>query len=290
MKWESVKLETIGEQIRGVSYKPSDVANVYSDGYTALYRANNITEKGVLHDDLVYVKNARISQKQKLKVGDILIAASSGSKNIVGKAVYIDIERTVSFGAFCKVVRPIKNRVAHKYLGYYFQSPVYRKKISHLSAGANINNIRKEDISNLEVPLPPFHVQEQIVDTLDKADALRRKDQELLAKYELLAQAIFYDMFGDPMNNEKEWDIKPVIDVADCIVPGRDKPKSFTGNIAWITTEDIQHLGFTNKSKKNIGLTVEEIKQVKAKIIPKNSVIMTCVGDLGMISVAETTW
>jgi type I restriction enzyme S subunit len=43
---------------------------------------------------------------------------------------------------------------------------------------------------------------------LDTADALRRKDEALLKKYDELAQAIFIDMFGDPVKNEKGWEVK----------------------------------------------------------------------------------
>jgi type I restriction enzyme S subunit len=51
-------------------------------------------------------------------------------------------------------------------------------------------------------------------------------------------------------------------------VPGRDKPKSFTGNTPWFTTEDLNHKGFVTKSKKGLGLTDEEIKEVRARVIP----------------------
>src|SRR5690606_6975475 len=65
-----------------------------------------------------------------------------------------------------------------------------------------------KDINNIEIPLPPLPVQQRIADVLDKADALRRKDQALLKKYDELAQAIFIDMFGDPVKNEKGWEVK----------------------------------------------------------------------------------
>src|SRR5690606_1494317 len=98
-----------------------------------------------------------------------------------------------------------KDNINRKYLNFYFQSSKYRSVISQLSSGANINNIRNEHIDNLEIPLPPLPVQQRIADMLDKADALRRKDQELLKKYDELAQAIFIEMFGDPVKNEKGW-------------------------------------------------------------------------------------
>ena len=93
-------------------------------------------------------------------------------------------------------------------------------------------------------------------------------------------------MFGDPVKNTKNWKIKKVIDVCDCMVPGRDKPKSFTGDIPWITIEDLNVNGVTYKSKSNLGLTDCEINQVKRKKVPKDSVLMSCVGNLGICSIA----
>lgn len=93
-------------------------------------------------------------------------------------------------------------------------------------------------------------------------------------------------MFGDPVKNDKGWEVDVVINKCGCIVPGRDKPKSFTGNIPWITTNDLIQLGETKISKSRIGLDDDEIKEVRARKIPKNSVLMTCVGDLGIISIA----
>lgn len=72
-------------------------------------------------------------------------------------------------------------------------------------------------------------------------------------------------MFGDPVFNPKSWNVKRVIDVCDCMVPGRDKPKSFTGNTPWITIEDLEVNSITYKSKSNLALTDDEINEVKRK-------------------------
>ena len=93
-------------------------------------------------------------------------------------------------------------------------------------------------------------------------------------------------MFGDPVLNPKSWNVKRVIDVCDCMVPGRDKPKSFTGNTPWITIEDLEVNSITYKSKSNLALTDDEINEVKRKKVPKNSVLMSCVGNLGICSIA----
>lgn len=69
--------------------------------------------------------------------------------------------------------------------------------------GAGLKHISKGFINDLDIPLPPLPIQKRIAEILDAADALKRKDQELLKKYDELAQAIFIDMFGDPVKNEK---------------------------------------------------------------------------------------
>jgi type I restriction enzyme S subunit len=200
MNWKLVKVGDVAKQVRGVSYKPADVSETLDEECLPILRANNITDTGLIFSDFVYVNKRAISKQQMLKTGDIVIAASSGSKSIVGKAGYFNGGYEVSFGAFCKVIRPNEN-ILPKYLSYYFTSDSYRKIISNLSEGANINNLRTEHLDNLVLPLPPLPIQQKIAAILDEADALRRKDKALLAKYDELLQAVFHDMFGDPDDN-----------------------------------------------------------------------------------------
>jgi type I restriction enzyme S subunit len=148
--------------------------------------------------------------------------------------------------------------------------------------------------SNKEIPVPKVDIQnkntktqQRIAAILDNAAALRDKTAQLLTEYDLLAQSIFLEMFGDPVLNPKEWKKSKTIDYCQCIVPGRDKPKSFTGNTPWVTTNDLIHLGFTDSSKIEKGLSKNEIDQVRAKVIPVDSVILTCVGDLGIVTVIK---
>ena len=153
--------------------------------------------------------------------------------------------------------------------------------------GGSLLRARPTFVSKIKIPLPPLTEQKRIAQILDKADELRQKRQQSIEKLDELLQATFIDMFGDPITNPKGWEICEVGKVTDCIVPARDKPKSFTGDIPWITTDDLNHLGFTETSKKNIGLTNEEITLAKARLIPKNSVVISCVGNLGLASIAS---
>ena len=210
-EWKTVRLGDVCEQIRGVSYKPADLHNDLDDNSVTLLRANNIFEDVLNYDDLVYVDNKKVSNFQYLKRGDILICASSGSRNLVGKAACLEEDRKLTFGAFCKVLRT--DTINHGFFKHYFFSPTYRLTISNLSAGANINNIRAEDLDNLQIPLPPLETQKQIAAVLDKCTSLISKYKKMLKKYDTLIKSRFIEMFGDPSKNNKKWEIKKLGDI-----------------------------------------------------------------------------
>ena len=88
--------------------------------------------------------------------------------------------------------------------------------------------------------MPAITTQKRIAEILDAADALRRKDQELLHKYEELAQAIFIDMFGDPVKNEKGWEVKTIGDVCYSVKDGPHvSPKYTKTGIPFISVNNI---------------------------------------------------
>ena len=196
------------EQIRGVSYKPDDICSQGEENAVAILRANNIQDDGLNFDDLVYVKKSKVSNNQFIKAGDIVVCASSGSKNLVGKASIAKVDLAMSFGAFCKVVRATK--VLPEYLGYYFQSPTYRSKISDLAGGANINNIRNEHIDELFIVVPDWKDQVTIAQKLDKICELISFQKLQLLKLDELVKSRFIELFGDPEQNQLGWDKKPL--------------------------------------------------------------------------------
>ncbi|MCR6659657.1 MAG: restriction endonuclease subunit S [Asticcacaulis sp.] len=212
-------LSEIAEQLRGVSYGKSDVTDHPADGYIPVLRANNITDVGLALDDLVYVRSNKVASKQKIKSGDIVIAASSGSISVVGKAAQAEFDLDAGFGAFCKVVRP-SEKVNARYLGHFFKTSEYRQKMSTLAAGANINNLKNEHIDDLLIPLPPLDEQKRIAAILDQADALRRLRQRSLDRLNTLSQAIFYEMFGDPATNPLSFPTRKASEMAKRITVG----------------------------------------------------------------------
>lgn len=72
-------------------------------------------------------------------------------------------------------------------------------------------------------------------------------------------------------------------EVCCSIVPNRDKPKCFSGNIPWITLPSFDECNiYINEGGSKIGLTPEEVKAFNARVIPAGSVLMSCVGRFGL--------
>lgn len=198
-----VKIQEIANQVRGVSYKPTDLHDSLNDSSVILLRANNIDDGKINFDDVVYVDKSKVSKEQYLKKGDILVCVSSGSKQLVGKAASVDFDQECTFGAFCKVVRPQKKYA--EYVGKYFQSNIYRSKISAVALGANINNIRNEHIDLLELNVYTEDENRGVVQVISCLQSIIENRKQELQKLDELIKARFVDMFGNIILNEKCW-------------------------------------------------------------------------------------
>ncbi len=136
-----------------------------------------------------------------------LVAISSGSKKVIGKAVRIENDGIGAFGAFCKVLRP-NDEVDPLLFSFYFKRPEYRFHISNAVSGANINNIRNEHLDDLNFPI--IDNPSNVADILDKTDALRKKRKESIKLLDDFLRSTFLAMFGDPHKNPKGWDKKTI--------------------------------------------------------------------------------
>lgn len=168
-RYEPTNLGPFISVIRGVSYKPADIKEFAEDGVTIL-RSNNISDGEINYDDLVYVSDSCVSQKQYLRSGDIVMCGSNGSKKLVGKAgLFTGEHGNTSFGAFCLGIR-CNDNLSPEYLNAYFNSDMYRSIIEELGNGTNIINIRPDHITSLAIPIPNIEAQKRFVSMSRQAD------------------------------------------------------------------------------------------------------------------------
>ena len=201
--WKVVKLGELGDLVRGVSYKKKEVTDTESLGYLPVLRATNIQDRQlILEEELVYVKAEKVSDSQLLRIGDVIIAMSSGSKSVVGKAAQLDMDWKGSFGAFCAVYRH-NSMVEPFFIGHVFQTKNYRKHLLREARGTNINNLSKNHILDYQFPLPPLPEQRaiaHILQTIQEAKSTRQREiaLERERKAALMDQLFSYGTKGEP--------------------------------------------------------------------------------------------
>ena len=165
-RWSKTTLGSLVEVLRGVSYKKVDASSISTEGLVPLLRATNI-DRVLNFDGLVYVPTHYVNPDQYLRPGDIVIAASSGSSAVVGKAAQLNKEWFGTFGAFCLGLRAV-SAMDNRFLAWFLQGTEYRNRTSQLAAGVNINNLRREHIEGIPIPLPPLAEQRRIVAEIEK--------------------------------------------------------------------------------------------------------------------------
>ena len=286
-----LSMKALARQIRGVSYKPEDLHDGPDSSSIMLLRANNIGDGRINFKDVVYVDRTRVSQEQLLQKGDILICASSGSKSLVGKAATFDLDMEVTFGAFCKVVRP-NDTENMEYISMFFQSPHYRHEISTVAIGANINNIRNEHIDALQVQWPSDESRKSAVAILSKTDSIIRYRKGELQALDNLIKARFVEMFGSPDLGAKKPDWKPISSIGTVVggaTPKTSIPEYWDGEYRWITPAELDNAsGYIYDSARK--LTEAGIKSCSLTEMPVGTVILSSRAPIGKVAIAGNTF
>lgn len=271
------KLKEIVTQIRGVSYKPTDIKSEI-DGIPIL-RANNIQDDGINLDELVYIDSKKVHEEQYLKKGDIVICASSGSKNLVGKAATYNKNEKASFGAFCKVVRVNESEnLCKEFVQQYFQSKLYRNAISELSIGANINNIKTEHIDALEINVPSLPEQQKIAAHLDSIQSAIDNKKQQLQQLDELVKSKFVEMFGENPVESGKWKVEKLDELCSKISDGvHAKPEYTEIGMPFISVVNMNTGKLSFNDCKFVSVEAYE-KMIKSTNPEKDDVLYTKVG------------
>jgi type I restriction enzyme S subunit len=135
-------------------------------------------------------------------------------------------------------------RVFPHYLRHVLVSDLFHSKFMATvsGVGGSLLRARPAEVAKIKVPLPPLPEQRRIAKILDKADALRAKRREAIAKLDQLLQSVFLEMFGDPSTNARGWRVSTIGDeceVGSGSTPSRQVEAYFEGNIPWVKSTEV---------------------------------------------------
>lgn len=134
-----------------------------------------------------------------------------------------------------------KTILNYKFLYYCLSTDYYKRFIQKLAFGAAMPALSFSTFKDFNIPVPPLQTQHRIVEELDCLTSIIEKQKKQLEEPDNLAQAIFYDMFGDPIENEKGWKNEILINLCTKITDGtHDTPLKLTEGIKFITGKHIR--------------------------------------------------
>lgn len=174
----------------------------------------------------------------------------------------------------------------NKYLFYLLKS--LKPLIESKGTGSTFKAISKAIINEIEIPLPPLPVQRRIVEILEQADALRHLRAQADAEMQKLLQSVFYEMFGDPVRNEKGWEIRKIEDLCSVVTDGEHiTPIRKDLGIYLLSARNIQNHKIALSDVDFIDN--EEYNRISQRIKPKRSdILLSCSGTIGRVAQIKT--
>lgn len=215
MTWKKVKLDILCKMNSGGTPSRKNLSFYSGDIPWAKISDIEAAKGGIVLDTEEHITNSGLSAiNNRIFESGTLLLAMYGS---VGKVAFTGKKMSTNQAILGINIKDV-NILDYSYLKYWFQT--IKSQLLDRAVGGTLQNISLGIVKELEIPLPPLATQKRIAEILDAADALKRKDQELLKKYDELAQVIFIDMFGDPVKNEMGWETKPLKNITSKIGSG----------------------------------------------------------------------
>ena len=175
------------------------------------------------------------------------------------------------------------NDFDYKFLYYYFSY----QNIPDTGYNRHFKWLKAINILKLTL-----ETQHQIAATLDKASELISLRKKQLQKLDTLAESVFYDMFGDPVKNEKGWKTQTISSLIDN-KPNSLKRGPFGGalkkeifvNSGCLVYEQYHALN-NDYSFARYFITEEKYNELKSFAVNSDDIIISCSGvNLGRLSI-----
>lgn len=255
-------------------------------------RIETISE-GVI--DFQRVKYARLSESQRrryeLQSGDILFSHINSPEHIAKTGLYRH-KQPLIHGVNLLLLRPNVSLCHPEYLSYYLKSePVRRWYRSRCKKAVNQASLNQQDVTELSVSLPPLTEQQRIAEILSRADRLRRLRRFALEMSDGYLQAVFLEMFGDPVTNPMGWNVVP-LGSAFLEKPqiGTAKPAHTGGKQLLIRVGEIGDYEVASEKCASVTLAGKELERFSVK--PGDFLLARAIGSvehLGKSSIVQSS-
>ena len=286
MKRDGWEVKKLGE----VCVRKQDVvrANVCFDekdviNYIDISSIDNIRHLVAETKEFCFV-DAPSRAQQVVKEDDIIVSLVRPNLKNIAKLVGIPKNSIASTG-FC--VLRTRDCVISNYIKYCVLSEHFTNYLISRTSGINYPAVKEDDIKNYSLFVPSISEQSRIVEELDLLSNIIEKKRQQLSELDNLAQSIFYDMFGDPVTNEKGWKVKKLGDISYIGLGFTHTPEYVDEGVPFLSVKDISKGEICWDNIKHV--SKEEYDSAPKGAKPKKGDIMFCrVGTMGKPVIVKT--
>lgn len=204
--WEYKKLGEVGQIVTGSTPSTKDESN-YSPREYCFVKPSDLPSQGIadIEETEYFVSQVGLSKSRVLPAGSVLVSCigSIGKIGILTKEACSNQQ--------INAIIP-QDETDSRFIAYSLYAQ--RFVLESIANAPVVPIINKTDFSKIRIGIPPKSTQLAIVSELDKINELIRLKKEQLKDFGNLAQSLFYEMFGDPVENEKGWEVKKLKDIS----------------------------------------------------------------------------
>lgn len=278
--WKFVKLKDVCQVVTGSTPK-TNIPEYWDGEYPWVTPAElkgekyiqdterHITDEAVAHTNLTL-----------MPVGTVLLS----SRAPIGKVAITETEMYCNQG-FKNLI--CSDKIDNQYLYLWLSSQT--EYLNSLGRGATFKEISKTIVENIEVPLTSIEKQHKIVAELNKIKELLGLKCKQLEIYDKLAQSLFYEMFGDPVENEKGWEVKKLGDIGEIITGStpsmKDESNYSSNDYCFVKPSDLPDKGIEYLSTSESFMSEKGFSNSRC-LVP-GSVLVSCIGSIGKIGILK---
>ncbi|MEK5759048.1 restriction endonuclease subunit S [Acinetobacter variabilis] len=221
----------------------------------------------------------------KIQRNDILFCL----RGSLGKFAVVRDDEKGALASSLVILRS-NEKIHIEYLKHYLASHLCQTEINNYQNGAAQPNLSASDLKKFLIPLPPLEEQRRIASILDKADAIRQKRQQAIGKLDELLQATFIDMFGDPLDNPKKYQMMTLGSISS--FENGDRSNNYPSGadvvqegIPFLSTKNIKGNIFDSSNMQFI--TQEKFNKLSRGKVSNGDILITLRGTLGSTCIYE---
>jgi restriction endonuclease S subunit len=253
-------------------------------------RSSNIQDFKITFDNCAMrVIPKKDVDRKKLCIDDIIVTASSGSRELIGKCAIFrqpDQDNAVYyFSNFTLRLRADPEKIDPVYLYHWLISPAGRAHLTRTNdTTSGLRNLNKGLYLQQPIPSPPLIEQHRLAAILDHADLLREKRREAITKLDELLRSVFIEMVGDPVTNPKGWPQVEVQTISRIVRGSSPRPKGdpryYGGPVPRLMVADVTRDGWLVKPRID-SLTEEGAKL--SRPVKAGTIVMAVSGNVGVV-------